>query len=456
MRIMCLAVLRKEFPQLLEKFDAQVRHLRNRNADTLAFALGPADPRDMRGYSFRYINVPFKRNVCLAAAEALVHDCRPDVIYFRYPGATRYLWQFARRHPNVVFEHNTVEEAEARGQKLVDERRWGARTLSLAAGLCGVTQEILSYEQQRSARCRPGLVLGNGIEPDSVPFLPGAAPEQEIHLLFAARFASWHGVDRLLHGMAAYSGKERFVLHLAGDGEASAYAELACKLNLQHRVIMHGRLEPEALHRLAAKCSLGVGSLARHRTGMYEHAALKHREYCLLGLPFFFAGRDADFEPLSAFVLSLPADDQPVEMEAVAALARLTRNRPALRHEMRRYGEERLAWSVKCGRLYDFLRECAYKSRSSRLETSAAPCGVITPIIALNVEKTTQGRELAATLRSLGGRQGRPAGSKASCWRDLRDKPTRLWKPGVPWAAGRARRASFRWRGTSGRPGMRA
>lgn len=402
MRIMCLAVLRKEFPQLLEKFDAQVRHLRNCNADTWGFALGPADPQDMSRYSFSYINVPFKRNICMAAAEALAHDCRPDVIYFRYPGATRYLRQFTRRHANVVFEHNTKEETEARGQKLLDERFWGARTLSLAAGLCGVTSEILTYEQGRLARPVNGMVLGNGIEPGKIPILSGQAPDQEIHLLCAARFAPWHGVDRLLRGMAGYCGEERFVLHLAGDGpEVSAYAELARSLSLESRVIMHGRLEPEALHRLAAQCSLGVGSLARHRTGMLEHAALKHREYCLLGLPFFFAGRDGDFDPLPPFALALPADDRPVDMEAVAALARLTRDRPALRSEMRRYGEERLAWSLKCGRLCDFLRECAQPARFSRLETPAAPYAAITPVIALNVGTATQGGDLAATLRSL-------------------------------------------------------
>lgn len=404
MRIMCLAVLRKEFPQLLQKFDAQVRHLRNCNADTLGFALGPADPQDMRRYSFTYINVPFKRNLCVAAAEALTHDCRPDVIYFRYPGATRYLWQFTRRHANVVFEHNTKEEMEARGQKLLDERLWGARTLSLAAGLCGVTREILSYEQARLSRPVKGLVLGNGIEPQSLSLLPAQGADREIHLLCAARFAPWHGVDRLLRGMAAYKGKERFVLHLAGDGpEAPAYAELAHSLNLKSRVLMHGRLAPADLHRLAAQCSLGVGGLGRHRTGMLEHAALKHREYCLLGLPFFFAGRDVDFDPLPAFALSLPADDQPVDMEAVAALARLTRNCPALRSEMRRYGEERLAWSLKCKRLHGFLQECARQGRFSRLETPAAPSSAITPVIALHVGTATQGIDLATTLRSLSG-----------------------------------------------------
>lgn len=367
MRILCLAVLIADFPQLLKKFDSQIRQLRRYNADTLGFAIGPSNAKQARGYSFQYLSLPFNCADYMAAADSLAQGVRPGIIYFRYPGATRRLWQFTLRHPNVVFEHNAVEEAELTKQARINEIRWGSRVLAQAAGLCGVTDEILRYEQQRAGNDRPGLMLGNGIEPQSVPRLDFALQGDAIHMLCAAHFAPWHGVDRLLHGMAAYAGPQRFILHLAGIGESlPQYRELARRLNLEDQVRFHGRLDQVELSRLAATCHLGVGSLARHRTGMGEHAALKHREYCLQGLPFFFGGRDVDFDPLPEFALSVPQNDAPIDMAAVAALARLPEEQPGVRARMRSYGEERLSWRSKCNRLHEFLQNCAAQSDQTR------------------------------------------------------------------------------------------
>ncbi len=363
MRILCLAVLIADFPQLLKKFDSQIRQLRLSTADTLGFAIGPSRAEQARGYSFRYLSLPFNCADYMAAADSLAQDVRPDVIYFRYPGATRRLWQFTLRHPNVVFEHNAVEEAEFTKQARLNEIRWGPRVLAKAAGLCAVTHEILRYEQQRAGNNRPGLMLGNGIEPQSVPKLDFALPDEAIHMLCAAHFSPWHGVDRLLHGMAAYDGPQRFILHLAGIGESlPQYLDLVRRLNLENQVRFHGRLDQDELYKLAATCHLGVGSLARHRAGMAEHAALKHREYCLQGLPFFFGGRDVDFDPLPDFALSVPQNDAPIDMAPLAALARLPEEHPEVRALMRRYGEEHLSWRSKCGRLHEFLHNCAARS----------------------------------------------------------------------------------------------
>lgn len=366
MRILCLAVLIADFPQLLRKFDSQIRHLQACNPDTVGFAMGPSDAERTSGYSFRYLSLPFNYGEYMAAADSLAQSVRPDVIYFRYPGATRRLWQFTRRHPCVVFEHNAVEEAELTGQNRVNEIRWGSRVLSAAAGLCGVTDEILRYEQQRAGDNKPGLTLGNGIEPQSVPEMKFRLRDDAVHMLCAAHFAPWHGVDRLLHGMAVYDGPQRFVLHLAGLGQSlPQYRELARRLNLEDQVRFHGQLDQTALHKLAASCHLGVGSLGRHRTGMAEHAALKHREYCVQGLPFFFGGRDVDFDPLPEFALSVPQNDAPIDMAPLAALARLPEEHPEVRTRMRRYGEQHLSWRSKCAQLHEFLHKCAARGGES-------------------------------------------------------------------------------------------
>ena len=58
MRILCLAVLLNTLPQLLKKFDAEVRRLRELEPDTHGFVLGPGTPQEMRGYSFRCLCRP--------------------------------------------------------------------------------------------------------------------------------------------------------------------------------------------------------------------------------------------------------------------------------------------------------------------------------------------------------------------------------------------------------------
>lgn len=464
MRILCLAVLIADFPQLLKKFDSQIRQLRRYNADTQGFAIGPSRAEAAQGYSFQYLSLPFNCADYMAAADSLAQSVRPEMIYFRYPGATRRLWQFTLRHPNVVFEHNAVEEDELTKQARVNEIRWGSRVLANAAGLCGVTDEILRYEQQRAGNNRPGLMLGNGIEPLSVPELDFALQGDAIHMLCAAHFAPWHGVDRLLHGMAAYDGPQRFILHLAGIGESlPQYRELARRLNLEDQVRFHGRLDQGALNRLAATCHLGVGSLGRHRTGMAEHAALKHREYCLQGLPFFFGGRDVDFDPLPEFALSVPQNDAPIDMAPVAALARLPEERPGLRARMRRYGEEHLSWQSKCGRLHEFLHICAARSGealsftrlsggSPRKDDALPLLDAVSAVIALGEEAS----DLEPTLQTL--REQEPWQSVApqlevvfSGPRRLAEEAAALWKgmcAGVTTLVGTAEPVQHRFQST--------
>lgn len=371
MRILCLAALLGGLPQLLKKFDAQVRGLRAHCPETSAYVLGTSDATPYKGYAFQHISTVFSPQLIMAAADALVQEVKPQIVYFRYPCATQALHRFVHRHPNlVVFEHNTLEENELTGLQLVDEKRWGSAVLAEAAGLCCVTNEIMAYERSRTTANKPALMLGNGIDPTAVQKVTFAVPTGEIHLLCAATFAPWHGVDRLLHGMAAYKGPERFVLHLAGAGtELSGYAELARNLGIPAQVIFHGPLDANALNILAGQCLLGVGALALHRKNMRESTALKHREYCLQGLPFFYSGQDVDFDPLPEFVLSLPLDDSPIDMHPLVSLARLPDKRPNLRDEMRRYGEEHLSWEAKTSRLYTFLHKCA------QARMAVATCG---------------------------------------------------------------------------------
>lgn len=286
---------------------------------------------------------------------AIAKAVKPDIIFMRYPLADAQLYEFVSQHPNVVFEHNTIEEFECTGESLVQEQMWGEVLLPKVLGLAAVTDEILEYERKRSRPDIPGLVLGNGINLQSVPLLSYRHSRHAIHLLCMAQLYHWLGLERLFRGLSAWKGPEKFYLHIAGVGEElNAYKLAVRQMGLEDTVIFHGYLQKEQLYKLASSCHLGVGTLNPGSKRLSEIASLKHREYCALGLPFFYVGKDVDFPADAGFAMPIPSDEA-VEMGAVAEFCRRVHAVPNIHQKMRTYAEENLSWNVKCEKLYRFL-----------------------------------------------------------------------------------------------------
>lgn len=282
---------------------------------------------------------------------------KPDLIFMRYPLANAQLYEFVNQYPNVVFEHNTIEEFECTGEILAQEKMWGDALLPKISGLAAVTDEILEYERKRSRPDIPGFVLGNGINPQSVPILSYRHSRHAIHLLCMGLFYHWLGLERLFKGLNSWKGPERFYLHIAGVGEEMyAYKQAVQQMGLEDKVFFHGYMQKEQLYKLASGCHLGVGTLNPGSKRLSEIASLKHREYCALGLPFFYVGKDVDFPLDAEFAMSVPSNEM-VDMEAVAGFCRSVHAMPDIHRKMRAYAEETLGWDAKCEKLYRFLDE---------------------------------------------------------------------------------------------------
>ena len=97
------------------------------------------------------------------------------------------------------------------------------------------------------------------------------------------------------------------------------------------------------------------GLMASHRRGLKEASILKAREYCARGIPFIYGISDPDFPPDFPYILRLPADESPIEIEDVLAFAKDVCADPDHPEKMRRYARENLDWSVKMKRLKEFL-----------------------------------------------------------------------------------------------------
>ena len=374
MKLAYIAFLSPHLPHLLRKFDQQIQSMRRLNPDTRGIVMGPPGGRYGR-FVFQYPRIPWEPRIFFAACANIVETLQPDMVYLRYFAFNQYTVKFMERYGDrVVFEHHTIEPSELEGKEREDDLLFGPKILGMAAGCVGVTQEIAAFESNRAEGGPiPCLALGNGIDPNSVPPLKFDLPKDAIHLICAANFSAWHGIDRLLRGMALYSGKERFILHLAGNGVVlDELIALTKTLHLEHSVIFHGPLDHAQLHRLACRCHVGVGTLGVHRKGLTETTSLKHREYCLQGLPFILSSKDVDIPENSPFIRTFPQDDSPIAMEAVADLARSVEQEPQMRSAMHAFARQHLSWDAKSADLARFLHMLHEKRRAKRPEHDTA------------------------------------------------------------------------------------
>lgn len=352
------SVLRKLHQQLV----AVQRHLPAARGIVIGGNPGGAS---VEGFRFQFVDADragaSRRIDRFHLAYEIVRQIKPALVYFRCPLYDSHTLRFADHLKNVIFEVQTIAEHEVAPEKAALDVRYGPETIAASRGIVGVTRQILDYELGRSAAPVAGHVMPNGCDAADVTPIPRAAPDPtgRVRVGVAATFAPWHGVERLLHGMAQPNGR-RIVLDLAGHGvELPRYRALAESLGLADRVRVHGHLEPPALRALASRWHVALGTLRAHVLHLTEVSALKHREYCLQGMPFLFAGADPDFPPGLPFVEIVPSTDAPIAPEAVLALADRAARVPRLHEAARVYGATRITWDAKAGNLVDFLQKVA-------------------------------------------------------------------------------------------------
>jgi len=306
-----------------------------------------------------------------------------DVLYYRYISAFPLYYPknyFKRsRTCKIVTEHQTIELDE---NKLINstlgywsERLFGKLLRKQSDAIIGVTDEITQYEIACAGDPeKPHITIGNGFEVQSVPVreAPHYAGD-DLHLLCVANVSRWHGLDRLLRGLATYNGTPKVILHIAGDGaELPHLQNLTDDLGIGDRVVFHGFTTGKALDALFDQCHIAVGSLGIHRIGLKEASILKAREYCARGIPFIYGIPDPDFPPDFPYILHLPADESPIDIDQVLAFAKRVCADPDHPQKMRRYAEEHLDWSVKMKKLKNFLETLVGEDEDASVSEASA------------------------------------------------------------------------------------
>ena len=178
---------------------------------------------------------------------------------------------------------------------------------------------IVLYNGPDELYGRPVIHISNGVDFNAVPLShPGSCASSSLRLLSVANIHLWHGLDRLIRGMAENRDVE-CELHIVGDGLPEIirhYRTLADEAGIGERVKILGPMYGEALDREFEWADMAVGSLGRHRSGITKIKTLKNREYAARGLCFFYSEQDEDFDS-AEYVFKVPSDESAIDIKAL-------------------------------------------------------------------------------------------------------------------------------------------
>lgn len=221
--------------------------------------------------------------------------------------------------------------------------------------------KIVTFSDDNFIFGRPTIRISNGIDFDAILLkkrLPNL-PANELNLIAIATIHPWHGFDRAIHGLANYYKNYnipffRVILHIVGEGIPEVleeYYKIVEENNLKEQVIFHGPVFGKALDSLFDYCQFGIGSLARHRSGITHLRSLKNREYAARGIPFIYSEIDKDFEN-QPYVLKATADETPLNINQLINFWKSVNISP---EEIRHSIEGNLSWKNQMQQVIDNL-----------------------------------------------------------------------------------------------------
>jgi glycosyltransferase involved in cell wall biosynthesis len=289
-----------------------------------------------------------------------------DIFYYRGFALWYYPVIFFKssKKYKIVSEHQSIElkqrlRKDAPLPAFIDLVS-GNVTIGQSDGIIGVTDEITAFWKKRLFyRKIPRITIANGFDVRSVEVRNHPLfDKRNLHILFIGNICRWHGLDRMIRGIANYQGPVQIHFHIVGDGpEFENLKRLKNSVAPGAGIHFHGFLRGIQLDTMFDTCHIAVGSLGMNRKGLRQTSELKAREYCARGIPFIIACGDPDFPDNFPYILRLVADESPINMEEVISFAQKIYNTPNHPAIMKRYAEENLDWTVKVKKLKDFIEK---------------------------------------------------------------------------------------------------
>lgn len=198
----------------------------------------------------------------------------------------------------------------------------------------------------------PCIGVINGISASDVIIRTKIKENKKIMLIAVGTMKFWQGYERIIEGMYLYyqkNGEYDIRLKVIGSGpEEQNYMDLVEKYKLNSKVEFVGQIEIGEIDRLNGQYALAdiaVSSLGGYKKELNEWAPIKGAEYCAKGIPFICGYRDPRFPAGWKYMMRVPNDSSPIDMESVIDFYENVTSSEDYKEEMRDYAMNYLTWT---------------------------------------------------------------------------------------------------------------
>lgn len=278
-----------------------------------------------------------------------------EFIYVRYvhnasPFTIRLMRRLKKTGARIVMEIPTYPyDQEYKGLPMVYQRIL-LMDKCFRQRLARYVDKIVTFSDYDTIWQRPTIRISNGIDFDAIPLKSKMNDtSHSMRLIAVATMHPWHGFDRAIAGIAEYYRKHtdendyKVYLDIVGFGVpelVDSYKADVARHQLEAYVIFHSALYGKELDEVFERADMGIGSLARHRSGIDKIKTLKNREYAARGIPFVYSETDDDFEH-QPYVLKAAPNDEPIDIEEIIRFYRSLHVEPL---RIRQSIERTLSW----------------------------------------------------------------------------------------------------------------
>lgn len=216
---------------------------------------------------------------------------------------------------------------------------------------------VIGEDTGGSYKGKPAINIENGIDINSVPVRMPVNEANTINILALASMNYWHGYERIIKSLAEYKGNQNIVIHMVGGNDGGCLEEwktLSKDLELEEKVIFHGKMSGKPLEEMFNLCDIGVNSLAMYKKNFNVTMELKAREYIARGLPFVCAVDDPALNHAKRQLwLKVPNDETIPDMNEIVEFALKLKNDPSHVRDLRELAENYMTWEMQYKKVFD-------------------------------------------------------------------------------------------------------
>lgn len=186
--------------------------------------------------------------------------------------------------------------------------------------LKSIVDYAITFSDDKSIYGIPSINISNGVDIKKIKCRSYKA-HTGINLVAVAKFAPWHGFDRVIEGLAKYYSENKYpteiAIYIVGYGDdkiKNEYRELINKYGLEGHIFLTGEKSGSELDDIYDQCDIAIDSLGRHRSQVTYNSSLKGKEYMAKGFPII-SGVKTELDNYNdyKYYMRVPADDSPVD-----------------------------------------------------------------------------------------------------------------------------------------------